>query len=59
MTNSTRGQKWRVKPNIPWLATLFDSWPGIDYKISSRKLVKISHLFNFLMLYAFVMVASL
>jgi hypothetical protein len=50
----------RVKPNnIQWLATLFNNWSGIDYKISSRKLVKISHLSNFVMLYDFVMVAPL
>nr|XP_051219340.1 uncharacterized protein LOC127336552 isoform X3 [Lolium perenne] len=38
MVDSTRGHKWRVKPNIQSLATLFDSWPGTPYKISSRKL---------------------
>jgi hypothetical protein len=59
MINSTQGQKWRVKPNIQWPATLFDSWHGIDYKISSCKLIKISHLFNFVMVYAFLMVAPL
>jgi hypothetical protein len=59
MVDSTRGHKWRVKPNIQSLATLFDSWPGTPYKISSCKLVKIIHLSNVVISYVFLMVVSL
>ena len=59
MVNSTRGHKWRVKPNIQSLAKLLHSWPGTDYKISSRKLVKIIHLSIVVTFYVFLMVVPL
>ncbi|CAM0950727.1 unnamed protein product [Alopecurus aequalis] len=40
MADSTRGGKWRKKPNVQSLGMLFSSWPGIiKYNISSRKLL--------------------
>ena len=59
MLDSTRGHKWHKKPNIQTLATLFDSWHGTDYKISSRKLVNIFHLPIVVRLYVFLMVVYL
>ncbi|XBI41681.1 hypothetical protein VPH35_126116 [Triticum aestivum] len=35
LLESTRGQKFCEKDNIQTLATLFDSWPGMDNDISS------------------------
>jgi hypothetical protein len=37
--DGTRHPKWRVKPDIKMLATLFQSWPGIDNNISSSNMV--------------------
>jgi hypothetical protein len=59
MVNSTRGKKFRVKPNIQSLAKLFDSWPGIDYKISSRKVVNIFSYLTLSRVYVFLMVVPL
>ena len=59
MVDSTRGGKWRVKPNVQVLATLFHSWPGIDYKISTRKMVNIIHLYIVVMFYFFLMIVHM
>lgn len=56
MVDSTRGDQWRIKPNVQFLATLFHSWPGIDYKISTRKMVKIIHLYIVVMFSFFLMI---
>ena len=39
MLESTRGQKFCEKETIQTLATLFDSWPGMDNDISSCNMV--------------------
>ena len=39
MLESTRGQKFCEKETIQTLATLFDSWPGMDKNISSCNMV--------------------
>ena len=39
MLESTRGQKFCDKETIQTLATLFDSWPGIDNDISSCNMI--------------------
>lgn len=59
MVDSTRGGNWRVKPNVKFLATLFHSWPGIDYKISTRKMVKILYLHIVVMFYFFLMMVHM
>lgn len=38
-----RHPKWRVKPDINALATLFNSWPGINYDISSCQMILLPH----------------
>ena len=41
MLESTRGQKFCEKETIQTLATLFDSWPGMENDISScNKVIK-------------------
>lgn len=39
MLESTRGQKFCEKETIQTLATLFDSWPGMDNNISSCNMI--------------------
>jgi hypothetical protein len=59
MLDSAQGAKWRVKPNIQSLATLFDSCPGIDYKNFFTQIGKYIHLPNGVTLCMFLMVVFL
>ena len=51
MRDSTRDQKFCDKETIQMLATLFDSWPGIDNNISSCNMVSKVFCPSFVMVY--------